>query len=83
MAMNAISRHWVSIALACRTFQISVACYRYNPVLSDENEENADWLERLTTNKRCWGLGLYFLYLRNVQGPASSSQAMISRSRRK
>ena len=68
MAMNAVARHGVSIALACRTFQISETCYRYSPVLSDENEEIADWLERLTTNKRNWGFGLCFLYLRNVQG---------------
>jgi putative transposase len=36
--------------------------------LSDENDEIADWLERLTENKRTWGFGLCFLYLRNVQG---------------
>ena len=66
--MNAVARHGVSIALACRTFQISETCYRYSPVLSDENEEIANWLERLTANKRNWGFGLCFLYLRNVQG---------------
>ena len=66
--MNAVARSGVSIALACRTFQVSETCYRYSPVLSDENEEIADWLERLTTNKRSWGFGLCFLYLRNVQG---------------
>jgi putative transposase len=47
---------------------ISETCYRYRPVLSVENEEIADWLERLTANKRSWGFGLCFLYLRNVQG---------------
>ena len=56
--MNAVARHGVSIALACRTLEISETCYRYSPVLSDENEENADWLERLTANKRSWGFGL-------------------------
>ena len=66
--MNAVTRHEVSIALSCRTFEISETCYRYSPVLSDENEEIADWLERLTANKRSWGFGLCFLYLRNVQG---------------
>ena len=66
--MNAVAHYGVSIALACRTFQISETCYRYSPVLSDENEEIADWLERLTANKRSWGFGLCFLYLRNVQG---------------
>jgi len=28
----------------------------------------ADWLERLTANRRSWGFGLCFLYLRNVKG---------------
>ena len=68
MAMNAVTRRGVSIALACRAFEISETCYRYSPLLSDENEEIADWLERLTANKRNWGFGLCFLYLRNVQG---------------
>ena len=52
MAMNAVAYHGVSIALACRAFEISETCYRYSPVLSGENEEIADWLERLTANKR-------------------------------
>ena len=69
MAMNAVARHGVSIALACRAFEISETCYRYSPVLSDENEEIADWLERLTEpTNAAWGFGLCFLYLRNVQG---------------
>jgi putative transposase len=37
-------------------------------VLSDENAEIADGLERLTENKRSWGFGLCFRYLRNVEG---------------
>ncbi|KKN80843.1 hypothetical protein LCGC14_0325070 [marine sediment metagenome] len=37
-------------------------------MLSDENEEIADWLERLTAYKRNWGFGLCFLYLCKVQG---------------
>lgn len=36
--------------------------------MNDENEEIADWLERLTANKRNWGFDLCFLFLRNVQG---------------
>ena len=68
MAINAVMQRDASIALACRTFQISETCYRYSPVLSDENEEISDWLEGLTENKRTWGFGLCFLYLRNVQG---------------
>ncbi len=66
--MKAVARGGVSIALACRAFEISETCYRYSPALSDENKEIADWLERLTANKRNWGFGRCFLYLRNVQG---------------
>lgn len=39
---NRIESMGLSIALACRTFQISETCYRYSPVLSDEAEEIAD-----------------------------------------
>ena len=52
MAMNAIAQHGVSIALACRAFEISETCYRYSPVLSDENEEIADWFETLAKAER-------------------------------
>ena len=47
---------------------ISETCYRYSPTLSTENEESADWLERLTATKRTWGFGLCLVYMRNVQG---------------
>ena len=60
--MNAVMQRGTSIALACRTFQISETCYRYSPILSDENDEIADWLERLTENKRTWGFGLCFIF---------------------
>ena len=63
-----MARHGVSVALACRTFCVSEACYRYMPKLTNENEEIADLLVGLTNAKRSWGFGLCFLYLRNVQG---------------
>lgn len=66
--MNAVAKRQVSIALACRTLQISETCYRYERKLSDENAEIADWLERLTTNRKTWGFGLCFMHLRNVKG---------------
>ena len=66
--MIAVKTRAVSIALACRTFEISQTCYRYERLLSDENAEIADWLERLTANRKTWGFGLCFLYLRNVKG---------------
>ena len=47
---------------------ISETCYRYQPRLSDENAEIADWLVRLTHNWKDWGFGLCFLFLRNVKG---------------
>ena len=66
--MIAVKTRAVSIALACCTFEISETCYRYERLLSDENAEIADWLERLTANRKTWGFGLCFLYLRNVKG---------------
>jgi putative transposase len=47
---------------------ISVATYYYKPKLSAENQRIADWLLRLTTTNKRWGLGLCYLYLRNVEG---------------
>ena len=37
------------MASPCRTFGVSETCYRYSPLLSDENEEIADLLVGLTT----------------------------------
>lgn len=68
MAVNAVARRSISIALACRTFSISESCYRYERQLSDENAEIAEWLVKITSNRRTWGFGLCFLYLRNVKG---------------
>jgi putative transposase len=47
---------------------ISESCYRYVPLLADENQRIADWLLRLTTWKKKWGFGKCFEYLRNVKG---------------
>lgn len=68
MAKSAVDKHQISVRLACEAFDISQTCYRYQPRLSDENEEIADWLIRLTHNQRNWGFGLCFLFLRNVKG---------------
>ncbi len=64
--MKAVARNGVSIALACRAFDVSETCYRYSPKLDDENEQIADLLFGLTKAKKTWGFGLCFLYLRNV-----------------
>ena len=58
----------VSIALACGAFAISQRCYRYAPLLADENEEIENWLITLTKARKNWGFGLCYLHLRNVKG---------------
>jgi len=68
MAATAVERRGCSIALACRTFGVSETCYRYSPLLSDENEQIADLLVGLTEARKTWGFGLCFLHLRNVKG---------------
>jgi putative transposase len=68
MAKRAVTTHKVSIRLACQAFGLSETCYRYQPRLSDENAEIADWLIRLTHNWKDGGFGLCFAYLRNVKG---------------
>ena len=68
LALKAVAMKGVSIALACRAFEVSETCYRYSPKLDDENEQIADLLLGLTKAKKTWGFGLCFLYLRNVRG---------------
>lgn len=68
MAQAAVTDGRTTIRHACDTFAVSQTCYRYQPRLSAENEQIADWLIRLTHNQRNWGFGLCFLYLRNVKG---------------
>ncbi len=68
MAKTAREKHCASIRLVCKALSISETCYRYQPRLSDENTEIADWLIRLTHNWKDWGFGLCFLFLRNVKG---------------
>ena len=52
MAVNVVKTKHVSVALACRTFQISETCYRYERKFDDENAEITDWLVRLTANRK-------------------------------
>lgn len=68
MAKAAVVAGRSSIRLACSVFLVSETCYRYQPKLSSENAEIADWLIRITHNQRNWGFGLCYLYLRNVKG---------------
>ena len=68
MAKMAVCKGRLSIRAACNAFTISETCFRYQPKLSDENSEIADWLLGLTNRQRNWGFKLCFLYLRNVRG---------------
>jgi putative transposase len=68
MAKIAVETKGVTIELACKAFKISESCYRYEKKLNEENKKIEDWLLRLTDNKRNWGFGLCYLYLRNVKG---------------
>ncbi|SEN84907.1 putative transposase [Loktanella fryxellensis] len=68
MAAKAVKHRGVSIALACRAFGVSETCYRYSPLLSDENEMIADLLVGLTDARKTWDFGLCFLHLGHVKG---------------
>lgn len=56
------------ITRVCRTFGVAETCHRYERKLDDENAVIADWLIRPTANRRDWGFGSCFPYLRNVEG---------------
>ncbi|MBQ4835436.1 IS3 family transposase [Pseudoalteromonas luteoviolacea] len=68
LAKEAFENKGVSISTACRAFGISQTCYRYQPVLNEENQLIADLLIALTESQKNWGFGLCFLHLRNVKG---------------
>ena len=48
MAKQVVKDREISIRLACRIFDISEICYRYQAKNSQENDTIADWLLRLT-----------------------------------
>ena len=68
LALHAVASHNLSIRSACAIFKVSQTCYRYQPILRDENTKIADWLIKLTEDESDWGFGLCFDYLRNVKG---------------
>jgi putative transposase len=55
MAQRAASIQDTSILLACQAFTISETCYRYQPLLSSNNEKIAQWLDNLTEKESDWG----------------------------
>ncbi len=68
MAQKVVQKNQMGIRLACRTFAISEACYRYQAKLSDENALIAKWLIDLTYAQKNWGFSLSYLFLPNVKG---------------
>ena len=58
----------IGIRRACSIFNISVTCYYHKSVVTDENQQIADLLIKLTDENKNWGFGLCFLTLRNVLG---------------
>jgi putative transposase len=68
MVLQSVAHHGVSIRLACKAFNISETCYRYQAKLSRENERITEKLVELTNKHSDWGFGQCFLYLRNVEG---------------
>lgn len=58
--MHAVSHRGISIRLACEAFGISQVCYRYVGRRSAENDEIANWLQRLMDNHRNRGFGQRF-----------------------
>lgn len=68
MAQKTVETKSVSIKLACSVFSISESCYRYQSRNNIENEFIANWLLILSAEKKCWGFGLCYDYLRNVKG---------------
>ena len=67
MAKKAASARGLSVRLVCQAFGVSETCSRYQPLLSSENAEIADWLIRLTDKQKDGGFGLCRDYLRNVK----------------
>ncbi len=68
MAQKTVESRLVPIKLACSIFSISESCYRYDSKHSSENEFIASCLLELCADKKRWGFGLCYHYLRNVKG---------------
>ncbi len=56
MARCAVEGGRTNIRHACRTFEVSETCYRYQAKACEENARIADWLVRLTTAYKRLGL---------------------------
>ncbi len=68
MACHYIKEQGISIRRACLIFNISVTCYYHKSMTTDENQQIADLLIKLTDENKNWGFGLCCLSLRNLMG---------------
>jgi len=50
----------ISEMKAVASHSISESCYRYERQLSNENAKIAEWLVKLTCNRRTWALACAF-----------------------
>ena len=78
MAEHAVARRGTSIALACRAFGVSEACYRYGPKLRAENEAIADLLTGLTDARKTWGGRPVFAAFAQRDGASMEPQTRLS-----
>lgn len=60
LARNAVETERATIQHVRRTFGISETCYRHAGRRVRADAEVADWLIRLTTTYRTWGMGLCY-----------------------
>jgi len=67
-AQQVVVNRGISIRLVCSAFSVSETCYRYQRILSSENEVIEDWLVKLTKQDSDWRFGLGFDYSRSVAG---------------
>ncbi len=68
MVRRAVEGERTIILHACRTFEVSETCFRYQAKANEDNARIVDWLVWLTTAYRDWSFGLCFLHPRNVKG---------------
>ena len=77
LAKKAVARRGVSIALACRTFDVSETCYRYSPFLSDDNEEIVDLLVGPDRGPEDLGVWVMFSAPTQRAGPSVEPQTRL------
>ena len=67
IARHAVQQRGVSITLACDRFVISDICYGYQATLLEENPKYCRLAGTPDAQSKEFGVGLCFLYLRNVK----------------